>query len=121
MKRLTITKVLATMIVLCIALGLQGNTSYSMPPVKRSVLANGMVLLVSAEHSLPLVTIELLIDAGSRRDPAGKEGLANLTAEGLLLGTKKHPEAEINEKLDTMGASLQTSVGRDYTSLNLRV
>ena len=117
----TITKVSFIIILLFIALGLRGNTSYGMPPVTRSVLANGLVLLVSAEHSLPLVTIELLIDAGSRRDPAGKEGLANLTAEGLLLGTKKHPEAEINEKLDTMGASLQTSVGRDYTSLNLRV
>ena len=117
----TITKVSFIIILLFIALGLRGNTSYAMPPVTRSVLANGLVLLVSAEHSLPLVTIELLIDAGSRRDAPGKEGLANLTAEGLLLGTKKHSEGEINEKLDIMGASLETSVGRDYTSLNLRV
>ena len=117
----TITKVSLIIIFLFMALGLRGNISYGMPPVTRSVLANGLVLLVSAEHSLPLVTIELLINAGSRRDAPGKEGLANLTAEGLLLGTKKHSEGEINEKLDTMGASVETSVGRDYTRLNLRV
>jgi len=116
-----VTKVFFTTIALWIAFGLQGHTSQAMPPVKRSVLANGLVLLVSEEHSLPLVTMELLIDAGSRRDPAGKEGLAYLTAEGLLLGTKKRTEEKINEKLDSMGASLQTSVGRDYTHLNLRV
>ncbi len=121
MKTLTVTKVLVTTIVLWIAFGLQGHTSYGIPPVKRSVLANGLVLLVSEEHSLPLVTIELLIEAGSRRDPAGKEGLAYLAAEGLLLGTKKHTEAEVNEQLDFMGASLESSVGRDYATLSLRV
>ncbi len=117
----TIIKVSLMIIVLFIAFAVQGNISCAMPPVERSVLANGLVLLVSEEHSLPLVTIQLLIDAGSRRDPAGKEGLAYLTAEGLLLGTKKHTEVEINEELDSMGASLETSVGRDYTSLNLQV
>ena len=121
MKNRSITKVLVTIIALYMGFGLQGHPSYGMPPVKRSVLANGLVLLVSEEHSLPLVTIELLIDAGSRRDPAGKEGLAYLTAQGLLLGTKKHSEAEINEKLDYIGASLAVSVARDYTSLKLRV
>jgi zinc protease len=121
MKNRSITKVLITIFALWIGFGLQGHPSYGMPPVTRSVLANGLVLLVSEEHSLPLVTIELLIDAGSRRDPAGKEGLAYLTAQGLLLGTKKHSELEINKKLDYMGASLEISVGRDYTSLKLRV
>jgi len=46
-----------------------------------------MVLLTSEEHSLPFVTLQLLIDAGSRRDSAGAEGAAYLTAKGLLLGT----------------------------------
>jgi zinc protease len=121
MKRLSIPKVLVTIFFLWLGFGLQGHPAYGMVPVKRNLLANGLVLLVSEEHSLPLVSIELLIDAGSRRDPAGKEGLAYLTAQGLLLGTKKHQEVEINEKLDYMGASLEVSVGRDYTKMNLRV
>ena len=47
---------------------------------KRSVLGNGMVLLTSEQRALPMVSIELLIDAGSRYDGANQEGLANLTS-----------------------------------------
>lgn len=97
------------------------GTLLAMPPVQRQVLPNQMILLVSEEHSLPFVTLQLLIDAGSRRDPSKEEGLAYLTAKGLLLGTSRQTERALNEELDFMGASLSTSPGRDYISLNLRV
>jgi zinc protease len=93
----------------------------AMPPVQRMTLSNQMVLLTSEEHSLPFVTLQLLIDAGSRRDATGEEGTAKLTAQGLLLGTAKRGEKAINEELDFMGASLNSSSGRDYATLTLRV
>jgi len=93
----------------------------AMPPVQRTVLPHGLVLLVSEEHSLPVVTVKLLVDAGSRRDPAGKEGLASLTANGLLLGTPRRSAEAFNEELDSMGASLDGSAGRDYATLSLQV
>jgi zinc protease len=92
-----------------------------MPPVERTVLPNHLVFLVSQEHSLPFVTLQLLINAGSRNDPSGKEGLANQVARGLLLGTSKRAVTAINEDLDFMGASLNASSGRDYATLNLKV
>jgi zinc protease len=99
---------------------LEGNL-YAMPPVQRTALPNHLVLLVSEEHSLPFVTFQLLIDSGSRRDPSGQEGLAYLTARGLLLGTSKRTVNRINEELDFMGASLDASAGRDYATLSLRI
>ncbi|HEX5021001.1 MAG TPA: insulinase family protein, partial [Candidatus Binatia bacterium] len=48
---------------------------------KRTVLNNGMVLLTSEQRALPMVAIELLIDAGSRNEPANQAGLANLTSQ----------------------------------------
>ncbi len=93
----------------------------AMPPVQRMVLTNQLVLLVCEEHSLPFVTVQLLIDSGSRRDPPGEEGLAYLTARGLLLGTSTKAVNAINEELDFMGASLSASSGRDYATLSLRV
>jgi len=93
----------------------------ALPPVERIVLPNNLVLLVSEDHSLPLVIIDLLIDSGSRRDPSGKEGLANLTASGLLLGTKKHANTALNEELDFMGAILDTSCVRDFSTLKLEI
>ncbi len=93
----------------------------AMPPVERTVLPNRLILLVSQEHSLPFITLQLLIDAGSRNDPPGEEGLANMAARGLLLGTSKRNITAMNEDLDFMGASLYASSGRDYATLNLKV
>ena len=54
----------------------------------RQKLPNDLVWLFSPQTELPLVTLELLIKAGTLEDPPGKEGLANLTASLLLNGTK---------------------------------
>jgi zinc protease len=99
----------------------KGGNPLAMPRVQRMVLPNQFVLLLIEDHSLPLVTLRLLIDSGSRRDPPGKEGLANLTAAGLLLGTSTYPVTAFHEALDYMGASLDASAAQDYAILRLRV
>ncbi len=106
---------------LIISLFLFERKLFAMPPVQKTVLSNRLVLLHSEDHSLPFVTLQLLIDAGSGRDPSGKEGLAHLTARGILLGTSGHTASALNEELDFLGASLDASAGRDYTILSLRV
>ena len=104
-----------------LGVGLPDGGLQAMPPVRRTVLPNHLVLLASEEHSLPFVTLQLLIDSGSWRDPQGEEGLAYLTARGLLLGTSKRTVNQVNEELDFMGASLNSSSARDYATLSLRV
>jgi zinc protease len=114
-------KALLVFVSLILCVGLPGASLQAMPPVQRMVLPNQLVLLVCEEHSLPFVTFQLLIDSGSRKDPPGEEGLAYLTARGLLLGTSAKTINAINEELDFMGASLNASSGRDYATLSLRV
>ncbi|HME41491.1 MAG TPA: pitrilysin family protein [Syntrophorhabdales bacterium] len=116
-SKVRITFILVILVVLWIAPVRAG----SMPRVERIVLPNNLVVLVSEEHSLPFVVFQMLMDAGSRLDPAGKEGLANLTAKGLLLGTSTQNANAINEALDFMGASLNTSAGQDYAVVGLQV
>jgi zinc protease len=82
--------------------------------IKRTVLPNGAVLLVSEQHQLPMVTITIAFDAGSRRDPQGKGGLAAMTASSLTLGTKQLSAQQFNQKVDFMGSSISVSAGRDY-------
>jgi zinc protease len=101
-------------------LSLPAGNLQAMPPVHKIVLPNRLVVLICEEHSLPFVTLQLLIDSGSRRDTSGEEGLAYLTARGLLLGTSKRTVTEINKELDFMGTSLNVSPGRDYSVLSLR-
>jgi zinc protease len=109
------------LVFLLIWMGLPAGNLQAMPPVQRLTLSNQLVVLASGEHSLPFVTLQLLVDSGSKRDPSGKEGLAYLTAKGLLHGTSKRTVNQINEELDFMGASLSSSSGRDYATLSLRV
>ncbi len=47
----------------------------------------------------------------SRRDPKGKEGLAELTADSLALGTKDLTETEFNQKVDFMGSEVAARRG----------
>jgi zinc protease len=110
-----------TLIFFISCLGLFSDRVQAMPPVQRGVLSNRLVVLSGEDHSLPFVTLQLLIDSGSRRDPSGQEGLAYLTAKGLLLGTANRTVTRINEELDFIGASLNASSGRDYATVSLRV
>lgn len=85
----------------------------------RSVLDNGLVLLTSERRALPMVSLELLIDAGSRNEPSDQAGLANLTARLLTYGTKKRSAVQISEELDFIGASLSASAGADVASISM--
>lgn len=120
-RRIPKLKYLIALLFLMLCVGLPDSVLQAMPPVQRIVLPNQVVLLVCEEHSLPFVTLQLLIDSGSRRDSSGEEGLAHLAARGLLLGTSKRTVNQVNEELDFMGASLNSSSGRDYATLSLRV
>jgi zinc protease len=82
--------------------------------IKRSMLANGAVLLVSEQHQLPMVTMTIAFDAGARRDPPGKAGLASLSASSLTLGTKNLSATQFNQKVDFMGSSVSIGAGADY-------
>jgi len=114
-------KYLLVLVFLMLCVGLPYGSLQAMPPVQRTVLPNGLILLVCEERSLPFVTIQFLINSGSWKDPQGEEGLSYLAARGLLLGTTKRKVTTIHEELDFMGASLSSSSGRDYATLSLQV
>src|SRR5687768_6715952 len=99
---------------------LPATTMSAMVP-QRSVLDNGLILLTSEQRTLPMVSIELLIDAGSRHDGAKQEGLANLTAILLTYGTTQRTALQISEALDFIGASLSVSCGEDLASVSMTV
>jgi zinc protease len=114
------TKLHLTLVVFFVAMFCPSSAPAGMVP-KRSVLNNGLVLLTSEQRALPMVSIELLIDAGSRHDGAKREGLANLTAKLLRDGTKQRTALQISEALDFLGASLETGCGEDVASISVTV
>jgi zinc protease len=95
------------------AVVLSASASHALD-IKRTKLHNGAVLLVSEQHQLPMVSIAIAFDAGSRRDPPGQAGLAELTAASLEQGTKQLNATQFNQKIDFMGSSISISADRDY-------
>uniref|UniRef100_A0A7V6A3C9 Insulinase family protein n=1 Tax=Desulfobacca acetoxidans TaxID=60893 RepID=A0A7V6A3C9_9BACT len=88
---------------------------------ERRKLPNGLVWLFSEQHSLPLVSVKILIKGGVLRDPPGKAGLANLTALLLTQGTKKRSATQIAQEVDFLGARLGAAGSDDFTSVSLTV
>jgi len=88
---------------------------------KRTELDNGVVLLTSEQRALPMVSIELLIDAGARYDGGGQEGLANLAARLLTYGTKRRSALQISDALDFIGASLSTGCAENLASISMTI
>jgi zinc protease len=88
---------------------------------QRSVLPNGIILLTSEQRALPMVSIELLIDAGSRHDLPNQEGLANLTTRLLTNGTQRRTALQISDTLDFVGARLSAACGEDLASVSMTV
>lgn len=78
------------------------------------------VLLPSPQS--PLVAIRLMLDVGSIHDPAGKEGLAALTA--LMVGQAGTTERSYSELIDAlypMAASIGVSTDREVTVISGQV
>lgn len=96
-------------------------SSAAEPLGRRVVLKNGMVLLLSEKHELPVVTVNMAIRAGSVVEPADKPGLASITASLLTQGTKKRTASQISREIDFVGGSLSVSGGDDFAGASLRV
>lgn len=76
------------------------------PAYDRTVLPNGLVVLLLEQHEVPVIDFQLTLRTGSIADPRGKEGLADLTLSLLRKGTAQHTADEIAEQLDFLGAEL---------------
>ena len=75
----------------------------------RTVLSNGMILIVQENHSNPTVAIAGYTKAGSFFDPNGKSGTAELTADMVSRGTQKRSALELAKEVEYVGAQLGTS------------
>lgn len=95
-------------------------SKWKAPRAKRLKLANGMALLVVENHALPLVAMELHIPgAGSAADEAGKEGLAQFTADLLDEGAGGLGALELASQIDRLGASVTTYAGLDAAGVSV--
>jgi zinc protease len=92
----------------------------TIPAVQRRKLSNGLDVLVVEHHELPVVSMNLVMKMGAAGDPAGKGGLASLTADMLDEGTATRDALEISDQLARIGSGIQVNAGWDSTTAGLR-
>ena len=93
--------------------------SYHFPKFTDQKLGSGLRLVTARVNKLPVVTVLVVIDAGSSKDPRGKEGVAALTAAALVEGTRKQSGAELAEGFEQLGTSVES--GADWDSAVLKI
>lgn len=92
---------------------------YQFPRFERHRLPNGMQIVVAPVHKLPIATVLALVDAGAVCDRSGREGIAALTAELLLEGTEAFSGAEMVDRFERLGASVDASADWDGAAVTL--
>ncbi|MBU6246179.1 MAG: insulinase family protein [Xanthomonadaceae bacterium] len=91
------------------------------PTPVRQTLPNGLAVISVRRAELPLVTARLLIRRGGEMDPAGRAGLANLTANLLTKGTVGRTAPQIAADAEALGGSLDAYAGWDQSSVGITV
>jgi zinc protease len=95
------------------------NRPYRFPSFERRKLDNGAQLVVAPIRKLPIATACVIVDAGAGADPAGREGIASLTADLLLEGTASLSGAELVERFEHLGAALEIETNWDVAVISL--
>lgn len=83
----------------------------------RTVLPNGVRLLVQPSRVTPAVTLNLSIEAGTVRDPEGLGGVAHFLSKVIDRGAGTLTAEEIADEFDSRGAALAVSVNRHALTL----
>jgi zinc protease len=79
--------------------------------IERRTLKNGLRVAAVPIAGLRSVSALLAMEAGQFFEPAGRPGVARLTAQAMLRGTAKRDAREWSDALDALGASARLDVG----------
>src|SRR5204862_7821978 len=68
-----------------------------LPPIQRFTLSNGLAVVLLEKHQVPLVHLNVMVQAGAIMDPPGKSGTAAMTAAMLDEGAGNRNALEVSD------------------------
>ncbi len=93
----------------------------NLPAIQKRQLSNGLPVWIVELHEVPVAQINLLVFTGTTDDPAGKFGVASLTAAMLEEGAGSRSSLEIADAVDFLGAELDATSSFDFSAVRLHV
>ncbi|MBW4555783.1 MAG: insulinase family protein [Trichormus sp. ATA11-4-KO1] len=94
--------------------------SLSHSPIHRTVLNNGIVVLVAENPAADIIAGRIFVRAGSCYERREQAGLAHLLSAVMTKGCDGLSSLEIAEQVESVGASLSTDAATDYFLLSLK-
>lgn len=85
-------------------------------PVHTRTLGNGMRVIVSPDHSVPMVAVNLWYDVGSRDERPGQTGWAHLFEHLMFQGSAHVASGEHLNALQAVGGSVNATTWFDRTN-----
>ena len=119
----------------CVLIGVASfgllQAAHAVLPIQSWQQAGGVRVHLVESRNIPMVDVQIDLDAGSRRDPADKPGLASAAAGQMASGIRALPggrgadaqpldENQLGEAWADLGASFGASVTADRLSFSLR-
>ena len=100
------------------------SNAHAILPIEKLDSYKGAKAYLVQTKALPMVDIEVSIDAVDRYDPAGKSGLADMVAGLMNYGVKSEKgvltEAQIADEIADLGANIGLSVSGERAILRIR-
>lgn len=90
------------------------------PKVNEFTLPNGLRVAVVERKNVPLVSVNLLVKSGANSE-GEKAGLANMTADLLVKGTKTRNATQIAEEIEFLGGSINSGASWNNSNVSVNV
>jgi len=100
---------------------LSTTSSPQIRTIRRTVLQNGIIILVQENPTADIIAARIFLRAGSRWEQHQQAGLSHLVSAVLTKGTDQFSSLEIAEQVESLGASLSADSTTDYFLLSLKM
>lgn len=100
---------------------MSSNSTIAIPNLHRSVLENGITLIVVENQAADIVSGRFFLKgAGTIAERAEQAGVAHLVSAVITKGTQQRSALEIAEQIESIGAGLGADAATDYFALSLK-
>lgn len=97
---------------------LQPVVANPLPKITELKLSNGLAVHIVESNRLPVISVQLAIRAGRMNEPRARLGVAELTADLLVKGTRKRDAGQLARAIDAVGGTIAADATFEATLLS---
>lgn len=92
------------------------STTLPRIPVEQFTLANGLRVCLSQDTGVPVVSVAVYYDVGSRNEPTGRTGFAHLFEHMMFQGSENVPKAGHFQLISNAGGTMNGTTSTERTN-----